>query len=67
MDQEKVGPYWEQAQTLKEEATDLINYVEALKWDLVKKIELAKATTDEEAVQMAIERGLLPRGRSRHP
>ena len=59
LDQEKVGPYWEQAQTLKEEATDLINYVEALKWDLVKKIELAKATTDEEAVQMAIERGLL--------
>ena len=59
LDQEKVGPYWEQAQALREEATDLINYVEALKWDLVKKIELAKATTDEEAVQEAVERGLL--------
>ena len=59
LDKEKVGPYWEQAQTLREEATDLINYVEALKWDLVKKIELNKATTDEEAVQEAIERGLL--------
>ena len=59
LDQEKVGPYWEQAQALREEATDLINYVEALKWDLVKKIELAKTTTDEEAVQEAVERGLL--------
>jgi len=39
LDPEKVGPYWEQAQALREEATDLINYVEALKWDLVKKIE----------------------------
>ena len=27
LDQEKVGPYWEQAQALREEATDLINYV----------------------------------------
>ena len=39
LDPEKVGPYWEQAQALRDEATDLINYVEALKWDLVKKIE----------------------------
>ena len=59
LDKEKVGPYWEQAQTLREEATDLINYVEALKWDLVKEIELNKASSDEEAVQMALERGLL--------
>ncbi len=59
LDQEKVGPYWEQAQALREEATDLINYVEALKWDLVKKIECDKAKTPEEAVSMALERGLL--------
>ena len=50
LDQEKVGPYWEQAQALREEATDLINYVEALKWDLVKKIECDKAETPAEAV-----------------
>ncbi len=60
LDKEKVGPYWGQAQALREEATEFINYVEALKWDLVKKVELSKATTDEEAVQMAVnERGLL--------
>ena len=45
LDKEKVGPYWEQAQALREEATDLINYIEALKWDLVKKIEEKDATT----------------------
>ena len=61
LDQEKVGPYWEQAQALREEATDLINYVEALKWDLVKKVELPKAATNEEAIQQAVspESGLL--------
>ena len=59
LDKEKVGPYWEQAQTVRAEATELINYVEALKWDLVKKIELDKAKTSQEAVQEALERGLL--------
>ena len=60
LDKEKVGPYWEKAQALRAEATDFINYVEALKWDLVKQVELSKATSEEEAVQMAInERGLL--------
>ena len=60
LDEEKVGPYWEQAQALREEATEFINYVEALKWDLVKKVELNKAATDEEAMQMAVnDRGLL--------
>ena len=39
LDKEKVGPCWEKAQTLREEANDFINYVEALKWDLVKKVE----------------------------
>lgn len=59
LDKEKVGPYWEQAQTVRDEANDLINYVEALKWDLVKKIELDKAKTSNEAVDQALERGLL--------
>ena len=59
LDEEKVGPYWEQAQALREEASDLINYVEALKWDLVKKIECDKAKTPAEAVSIALERGLL--------
>ena len=56
---EKAGPYWEKAQALKTEADDLINYVEALKWDLVKKIECDKAKTSAEAVSMALEQGLL--------
>ena len=59
LDKEKVGPYWEQAQALREEANDLINYVEALKWDLVKKIECHKAQTSAEAINMALEQGLL--------
>ena len=44
-EQEKAGPYWEKAQALKAEADDLINYVEAMKWDLVKKIEEKDAAT----------------------
>ena len=52
LDQEKVGPYWEQAQNLKKEADDLINYVEALKWDLVKRVEGKDAS-------QALESGLL--------
>ena len=56
---EKAGPYYEKAQALKAEADDLINYVEALKWDLVRKIECDKAKTPDEAVAMAVERGLL--------
>ena len=60
LDQEKVGPYWEQAQALREEATEFINYVETLKWDLLKQVELSKASSEEEAIQMAInERSLL--------
>lgn len=52
LDQEKVGPYWEQAQNLRKEADDLINYVEALKWDLVKRVEGKNAAE-------ALESGLL--------
>ena len=62
LDQEKVGPYWEQAQALREEATEFINFVETLKWDLVKQVEIPKATTDEEAVSEALSRGLLKNG-----
>ena len=49
LDQEKVGPYWEQAQDLRDKTTEIINYIEAMKWDLVSKIEekdLATAVTD---------------------
>jgi hypothetical protein len=44
---------------LRDEANDLIDYVEALKWDLVKRIECDKAGTATEAAQMALESGLL--------
>ena len=39
MDREKVGPYWEQAQNLREEGDALVSYLESLKWNLVKKAE----------------------------
>ena len=52
LDEEKVGPYWEQAQDLREKSTKMINYLEAMKWDLVKKIE-------EKDYAKAIEEGLL--------
>ena len=52
LDKEKVGPYWEQAQALREEGDELINYIETLKWDLVQKIE-------EKTPAKALEDGLL--------
>ena len=52
LDQEKVGPYWEQAQELREKSTAMINYLEAMKWDLVQKIE-------EKDYASAVEFGLL--------
>jgi hypothetical protein len=55
LDQEKVGPYWEQAQELREKSTNMINYLEALKWDLVSKIEEMDYAT-------AVEHGLLKSG-----
>lgn len=39
LDKEKVGPYWEQAQLLRDKSTEIINYIEAMKWDLTSKIE----------------------------
>ena len=52
LDKEKVGPYFEQAQEVKAAATDLINYIEALKWDLVQLVE-------EKTFDQAVEEGLL--------
>ena len=52
LDAEKVGPYWEEAQQLRDKSTDLINYLEAMKWDLVSKIE-------EKDFDEAVEKGLL--------
>ncbi|MBO7083194.1 MAG: hypothetical protein J6W30_05055 [Bacteroidales bacterium] len=52
LDQEKVGPYWEQAQDLRVKSTEIINYIEAMKWDLVSKIE-------EKDYAEALEQGLL--------
>jgi gliding motility-associated protein GldM len=52
LDQEKVGPYWEQAQELREKTNGIINYIEAMKWDLVSKIE-------EKDYATAVEQGLL--------
>ena len=39
LDAEKVGPYWQEAQQLRDKSTEMINYLEAMKWDLVSKIE----------------------------
>ena len=52
LDQEKVGPYWEQAQQLRDKSTEMINYLEAMKWDLVSTIE-------EMNYDKALEHGLL--------
>ena len=52
LDQEKVGPYWEEAQQLRDKSTEMINYLEAMKWDLVSQIEEMDYAT-------AVEHGLL--------
>ena len=52
LDKDKVGPYWQEAQDLREKSTEIINYIEALKWDLVKKVEAMDFNSD-------IEEGLL--------
>ena len=52
LDAEKVGPYWEEAQQLRDKSTEIINYLEAMKWDLVSKIE-------EMNYAKAVEHGLL--------
>lgn len=40
MDPEKVGPFWNKAQEVRTKTNEIINYVEALKWDLTRNIEL---------------------------
>ena len=52
LDPDKVGPYWEQAKVLREKTNEIINYVEAMKWDLVSKVE-------EKDYEKAVEDGLL--------
>ncbi len=52
LDKEKVGPYWEEAQSLREKSTEIINYIEAMKWDLVSRIE-------KQDYEQALEKGLL--------
>ena len=52
LDKEKVGPFWEEALVLREKSTDIINYIEAMKWDLVSKIE-------EKDYATAVNEGLL--------
>ena len=38
LDEEKVGPYWEESQQLLDKSTEMINYLEAMKCDLVSQI-----------------------------
>jgi len=35
----KVGPYWEQAQKVHKLATDMVNYIQATKYDVISKVE----------------------------
>ena len=45
MNQSKVGPYWERAQNVKTEATELINYLEYIKYKLVEVSENKDSAT----------------------
>ncbi len=53
LDREKVGPYWKQAQTVRSKTDSLINFIEAVKWTLVKNIEKPSSFNE------AVENGLL--------
>ncbi len=46
LDPEKVGPYWEKAQEVRTKTDSIINYVEALKWELTRNIEKPKDLED---------------------
>ena len=35
----KVGPYWEQAQKAHKLATDMVNYIQSTKYDVISKVE----------------------------
>lgn len=58
MDKEKVGPYWEKAQEVRAKSDSIINYIEALKWELTRNIE------KPETMEKAFEDGLLDRDRT---
>ena len=63
LDKGKVGPYWEQAQQLREKSTEIINYIEAMKWDLTSKIEQMDYATAREHGLLMNQDTLLPGGR----
>ena len=63
LDKDKVGPYWEQAQQLREKSTEIINYIEAMKWDLTSKIEQMDYATAREHGLLMNQDTLLPGGR----
>ncbi|MCF0200128.1 MAG: gliding motility protein GldM [Bacteroidales bacterium] len=58
MDQEKVGPYWQKAQNVRTKTDSIINYVEALKWELTSNIE------KPESLEKAFEEGLLDKDKT---
>lgn len=55
LDKEKVGPYWVAAQDVRVKTDSIINYIEALKWELTSNIE------KPETLENAFENGLLDR------
>ena len=63
LDKEKVGPYWQQAQDLREKSTEIINYIEAMKWDLTSKIEQKDYAMAREHGLLMNQDTLLPGGR----
>ena len=53
MNQEKVGPFWEEAQNVKAKSTELISYLEDLKLELVA---VAERKTEEEVLEIVLHR-----------
>jgi len=49
MNKDKVEPYWNQAQTIKMQSIELINYIDQLQFDLVK---VSEGKTDEEITSL---------------
>ena len=52
---DKVGPNWIKAQELREKTDDIINYIEAMKWEMVSNIEGSD-------YEKAVKEGLLKSG-----
>lgn len=63
LDKQKVGPYWTDAKQLQAKTDTLINYIEAIKWELVKTVE--KPESFEEAVEIGLVKAdtIQPNGR----